>query len=506
MKALVAILIPVWLFGQCSSLPLSYCGRTDLVVATGSAPTISSSGTSTTDPDFHSRVMRVTQSGDCGITAGANYYPNQGQGWARSWNADSTKILLQNSTSSGSSHYRVFDPVAFTLGSCVEVSPAKLGKWTNFAWTTTNRIYGMKSGGTDLAYWDTASGSATVVFDLTTIPGFTAPAPYLMEGDSSDAWFCTVSNSQDTGTQAGCYNRSTTDTQVINLAAATSKQNSASAVALDNLSSAQLANCVIHEITLTKGTPWMFLTLNNCTAFPKINGANGVGLMFWQLGTNHVTYLPDYNLYSSHAGIGWNKAWINNPGSQPPCGTFVSAGWKFWFVDSIGTSGAPHYSGLPTCLTTTGFATDGHVSWENNTNDASVNAYPLIAQMTKDAAPNTTTPLEWEILAMQTSPALAALNALTYETAPTATIWRLAHTFNDPVDAQCSEMSYISANVSRDGKFVSFSSDWGGQTGSGSCTNSRRLDVFVVDAASAMAYAGSSISGKVTLGGKVVIQ
>lgn len=491
----LAAIVSAVLYAQ----PLTYNARTDLTIATGAAPTLGIAGTTTIDPDFHSRVLRVTQSASCGATAGLNYFPNDGEGWRRSWNADSTKLLLRDSQDGTEAFYITFDPDNFTLGSCVQVASGKLGKSTNFAWTTTNRIYGFNSSpGKSLAYWDTASGSSVTVFDMTTIPGFTSTSPSELTGDTNDEWFCANSGAQDVGRQIGCYNRLTTDTQVLNLATATAKQNSSAPAALDNLSSADLAGCVIHTNPLTKGaTPWVWLTLNSCSAFPVVHPSGGVGIVFWQLGTSHVTYIPDNFWASSHAGIGFG-AWINNPGSISTCGTYSQESWWLWNVANVGTSGTPRFAQINPCQSVTTL-TDNHQSWENNVNDANVNAYPMVTMSTAQTT-NSTKALEWEIDAVETGLGMANLTGGVYGTAANGKIWRLAHSYNDPIDSQCPEIAYISPNVSRDGKFVAFSSDWGGQTGSGSCTNSRRLDVFVVDAQSATAYIGSHFSGMTVSG------
>jgi hypothetical protein len=129
---------------------------------------------------------------------------------------------------------------------------------------------------------------------------------------------------------------------------------------------------------------------------------------------------------------------------------------------------------------------DAHVSWLNNKNDGNVNKYPVIVLPFPSASSDTNHNyyMEWDIDAIDTAPALKAWNASRFLTGPTATVWRIAHTFNDPWAAQCSAAAYLSPNVSQDGRYIVFHSDWKGGTGKGTCTNSRRLDMFIADATS----------------------
>jgi hypothetical protein len=485
---------------QCNALPLSYCGRTDTGSATGAAPTLGAAGTSTTDPDFGSNVIRVTQSGSCSVATGNSFTPNDGAGWKRAWNADSTKLLVE--TDNGSWYYFIFDPVALSLGSCVNVVPNKLGNYPNFAWNTTNRIFGITPTSThELGYWDTASGSATDVFDMSTIPGFTITSPYLLECDVNDAWCCMSSNTQDTGTQIGCYNAVTAHTQVLNLATATEKQDSAAPVALDNLSSSQLANCGIHTFIHDEGGTFLGASFNGCTAYPT---GQTHGFLFWQLGTNHVTYDAGILWDSDHWALGVNDVFINglDTSNPPPCSPYESRAWTMWPINNIGTgnypinAGTAHFSMLNLCLTVdhdSGQATQigNHISWLNNKSGGSADQYPVIVGAFGLTNMNGAY-LEDEIFAINPRPALTNVNASTFQTATGGVIWRLGHTFNDVFSAQCA-LNYVSPNVSRDGKFVAFASDWKGQTGIGTCTNNRREDTFIL--VTAGATAGGSLGG-----------
>jgi len=123
---------------------------------------------------------------------------------------------------------------------------------------------------------------------------------------------------------------------------------------------------------------------------------------------------------------------------------------------------------------------ESHLSWLNDASDSNSNCYPIMAFFLAQST-NTANPYDGELDMFSMATANAALTSGSYEqwasTAPT--VWRIAHTYNDPVNSQCAQAEYTDANISSDGKYIVFFSDWMGQTGKGNCTNNRRLDVFV---------------------------
>jgi len=493
MKFVFAVLLLTGLVGlsnaqtgaQCGGIPLTYCGPTNINSYSASPPTLGAAGTTTTDPDFGTKSLRVTASGYCGETAGYSYSPNGGDGWHSSWSLDDSKVLIMSE--SNNYYYQGINtstsPISLT-GTCVQVKPAKFSYSPAFSHVTANKMYGFESDEQTLASWDTVAADGVVALkNFSTIPGATwgANAARIGEGDGNDAWFCYSNNGQEVGTQAVCWNQSTGNTQVLDLVAATSKQNSSAAVALDNLTTAQLAGCGIHELTMSPDGLWENVVMNNCTAFPVTGAPAGSGDMFWQLGTNHVTYLQAG--FGTHDAMGFGGVYINGSADQPPCATY-NAGWKMWPASNPGTAGSPNYVSINPCIASTQENQDGHLSWLNNKNDAHVNAYPIIFMSNgPPGSTNLNGYLEWEIDAIQTAPALSLLKAGSFGVAANGTIWRLGHTFNAPSPNQCAQMNYVSENVSPGGKYVLYTSDYQGGTGlNGDCTNGHRNDVFILDA------------------------
>jgi hypothetical protein len=467
-------------YAQCPTIPLVYCGVTDTVAHNGSVPALGAAGTITTDPDYGSKVLRVTSGGACGekSTYSFNTSPS---GWQPIWNNDSSKVIFI--ADDGYEYYQGINTSATPIslsGGCVNITNQV--QYAGFSFLTTNLIYGLsRANSAVLASWDTVVGHAAMnIYDFSTMPGLSLASYVGVQFDRSDAWFC-VNGAQDASKQVGCYNRVTSSTQVLDLAAATTKQGSAAAEALDNLNTAQLANCTVHATGVSPAGDWLMINLgNSCTAFPGGPGS----IMFLQFGTNHVVYLPSH--YNQHSAIGWNNIFANgdHQTTPQPCSVYVNTAFDLWDITSPGTLGSEHYVQAPGCLSTLPIY-DSHMSWFNNKNDANANRYPFVTQFNYGGPVLTGAAYEWELLMVDPGPALSALNAVTYRTAPPSTVWRIAHTFNDSQANQCSSMGYVSANISRDGKYVAFSSDWFGQTGIGGCTNNRRTDVFIVDATTA---------------------
>lgn len=465
---------------QCGGIPLTYCGPTNTNSYSAAPPTLGAAGTTTTDPDFGTKSLRVTASGYCGETAGYSYAPNGGEGWYSAWSLDDSKVLIMSESNNW--YYQGVNtstsPISLT-GTCVQVKPAKFSYVAQFSKVTANKMYGFISDEATLASWDTVPANAVVnLKNFSTIPGATwgGNAARIGGWDANDAWFCYSNNGQDVGTQIVCWNQFTGNTQVLDFATATSKQNSAAPVALDNLTVAQLANCGIHEITISPDGLWEMFGVNGCTDWPVTTTALGM----WQLGTNHVTVIP---MGGSHDAMGFASVYINGAADQPPCATY-NAGWKMWLASNPGTVASPNYVSINPCIASTQENQDGHLSWLNNKNDAHVNAYPIIFMSNgPPGSTNLNGYLEWEIDAIQTAPALSLLKAGTFGVAANGTIWRLGHTFNAPSPNQCAQMNYVSENVSPDGKYVLYTSDYQGGTGlNGDCSNGHRNDVFILDA------------------------
>jgi hypothetical protein len=479
--------------------PLRYNAVTDGYAHDSPAPKLGRSGTTTTDPDFGTTVLRVTQGGSCG-GASTDQFSGADAGWKPIVSVDDTGILIGRQD--GYVFWQPINPTNMTLnGSCQTVVPTYLSyiNAIGMSRTTPNLVYGLS--GTVIKSVQMPRGITKAVHDMAAIPGFRIHSPYLLYFDAGDQLFCTSNNYQDAGTQLGCYNKSNGTTYVLNLANATVQTNSGSPVALDNLNSSLLAGCGIHEFIVSDDATWVKIEFDECN--DSANEQNGPwpnqsyvnhGEVFWQVGTNHVTY-EVYNA-GGHQAMGWGSAYINSPGTPPfdeVCGSvwgqYIQAlEFMYMFGNNLGSGAIPpsppaaNYTQLAACNPPLGQGSAGysvHQSWLNNYGDSYQNQYPIFAN-TAELTSLSGVYLMNEIFAVSTQQGYANLQAGIYRTSSNATIWRFAHTYNDPTNNQCGGIVYDTVSVSADGKYAAFTSDWMGQTGTGPCTNNRRTDLFLV--------------------------
>jgi len=112
---------------------------------------------------------------------------------------------------------------------------------------------------------------------------------------------------------------------------------------------------------------------------------------------------------------------------------------------------------------------DLHISWNDansdDSNPACLSTYRRDNPNTPGAAPKVAGPWENEILCVETD-------------RKDSKIWRFAHTYST---AQNGFWSSPRGNVSQDGRFYMFTSDWEDQLGWGRGTPSYRTDVFIVE-------------------------
>jgi hypothetical protein len=455
--------------------PTSYNAITNTNTYSGAAPTLGIAGTTTTDPDFGTKVMRVTQSGSCSAASGHSFASNEGTGWSRTINSNDTAMLLNLDNGDWYVQPVTLSSSGMSLnGSCVEVVPPLTGTEINFYATNPSLVYGLDSDGAHFDSYKWSTATKTQVFDVATIDGFTPATLFLATCDGNDSWCATSSDTQNNGTQATFYNIKTKATEVVNIANATVQIGSASPVAMDNATSSLLAGCGIHEIIPGLDGAWWTITLDRCTSTSLPHDFDN---LFWQLGTHHVTYIHDTNEVGGHEAMGVGATYTAAPGSPPGCTPYSNYWTVLWNLANLGDNPG-NWVGAFTCSSIWG-SDDNHFSWLNNYDDIDANSYPILS-LTTAATTNTGAPYEWELDMLNMASANATRKLGVYRTWPSSeTVWRIAHTYNDPVNSQCAAQGYQSPNISSDGKYISFTSDWLGGTGTGGCTNSRRTDVFV---------------------------
>lgn len=466
--------------------------NTNLNTCSGSAPTLGAAGTTTTDPDFGNKVLRVTDTSSyCSIGTPDRSYITQQGGSFRGFNSASPPSAILVGDVDGDFYVQPLSLGSMTTAAGCQIiigggSTIFGGTTPVFAATNPNLIYGIDTDGVHFDSYNWVTKAKTQLINTSTaIPGFTPIHTYLNYGDALDHWFCFSSNTQDSGTLVGCWNQNTGNTAVANLGAATTQSNSASAVAMDNLTSTNLAGCAVHEIqSVLSGIYWV-ITVDGCSTPPV---SPNFEAFHWQVGTNHVFYNEDPNAGGGEGYFGYDLTFKEIGGCSP----FVDAATAMFKEDAFGGNPS-NWAGVTPCSPQYLFNyCNAHASYLNDYNDSYVDQYPfLFFQITQSSTTSTTgcpklsgDTNEFEIIMVQDSVAYATLMVPTYRTYPsTVAEWRIAHTYNDAIDDQCPWIGYTAAQISQDGKYAAFSSDWQGGTGTGidgcSGSPSRRTDVFI---------------------------
>jgi hypothetical protein len=212
----------------------------------------------------------------------------------------------------------------------------------------------------------------------------------------------------------------------------------------------------VHNVRLSKAGTYAKVTIQNCVNNNCNSGLNQTYI--WQI--NSLTVLPisiaspEYG--GGHQAIGYNE-WINNGGTpNSPNQPFD--------IRSV-SSTVPSF--VPTLYPSGSNPMDGHWSWNNDNSGDTVPFFGTFSNGTSFAPSQA-----WndEIVAL----------------APDGSVsWRFAHTYASN-QSQSFSARYAIGNVSQDGSFYLWSTDWDGMLGntngvSAACTigTSCRADVFM---------------------------
>jgi hypothetical protein len=178
----------------------------------------------------------------------------------------------------------------------------------------------------------------------------------------------------------------------------------------------------------------------------------GRGLVFWQVGTLNVVQCQRDQHCGGHWTLGYSHL-INQPGVDDDMNIF------FRPMDDL-VAVKPLVSPLPQ-PPEWGF--DGHWSWNNNDRGDTA---PLCGSTYAEEAPvnQVTRPWDGEVVCIRTD-------------GKSSTVWRFAHTFTT---ARNGFWSTPRGNVSQDGRFFMFTSDWQNSLGMAP-DGMHRTDVFIVE-------------------------
>ncbi len=411
----------------------------------GSTPTLGVAGTGITDANFGSRISRVTDANTVAASVGAAYTMG-GSSWTLSWNADSTKFFGQGR----GGQFMLFDwnPVT-RIGTFNRNLPFNFG--AVFDPTNPNLIYGYWTGNANgntivkVDYSTTPSTITALTSGLAQVP--TIPNPSYgnsIQIGGTKLMFTCGGVSQDFNTHIIYY-------------------------PLDNPGAAQIfANYArtgyySHSAHIDKSGAHVFF-------FPSSLSGAPYQVYRWTPALDTVVAMSDTG--GGHTSFGYN-AIINADAFS----TWDSAQWIYRTCTDMATKREL----VSPVLSPQEIYLGEHTSW----NSASASSLVPVVSGTyriyngpQHVAPGPVNTTEWrpwdeELISIQTDGAAS-------------TVWRHCHhrslTYPDGTNVNGYQFEFTPRpNVSPDGNWIAFSSNWDKTLGTDTTTGMSRTDIFVVE-------------------------
>ena len=425
--------------------PQNYCARTDRRVAPyqKTAPNIGPAGSIIHDPDFESRILRVTD---------ANSDPN---GMGRSlmtpssaeqnaWNADSSRFYVE--TPGGQFVLYEFDPVSLKVR---KGGVIKAPWWAEpeFSYTRRDILYGIRRIDPAFQEYDVSNGRVTLVHKISDCaklgprdfgfdPGVSADDRRLSAvlGPEQDRNFLVYVYDR----KRGCrwYN-----TQTGEIGGQWGPKGTISSP--DRYS--------VHNIRISKSGDFVWIQ----------RGASRVGRnwLVWTVDTMNVVACS--TLCSGHHAMGYSHL-VGPSGEKHPLDLLLRPLNQLAAVTPL----VAELGAQPSVA----YWYDQHFSWNNadpeDKNPVCLSTYSVNNPDHPGAPLEALAPWQNEILCVETD-------------GEDSKVWRFAHTYST---AKNGFWSTPRGNVSQDGRFFLYTSDWQDQLGARP-RNRRgyRIDVFVVE-------------------------
>ena len=422
------------------------------------------------NPAFSStRLLRVTD-GNTAVTAADNSLQNRSfytyAGNGNAFSADDAHFVAH--MSGGAFYLFNFDPASFTA------SVAKDGNGNpivlpfgnaNFSYSDPDVIYGTDWSGFKLDQYTISTGQAKQLVDLTT--AVQPPAGTYM-GDMQVANGYLVADfggpAQDQMPYVVVYNLATGNYLLLNLAASTiyNSATKATVPAQVNIGGTLYSyagyGAGVHSIEVDHSGRYVLVTVHS--SMP------GNGFHVWDTQGNTIINA----LENAHDDLGYG---YSGGGDGNYANSFI-----LHKLDTVDLNAAVQLN-----PNANGWYFGSHFSWSNSS--AAQPLAPLFDNtLVDDGNPPGQSPWQKEIIAVCTS-------------CSAFTVWRFAdnhmeYNTSDPRDDSFWDQSR--GNVSQDGRYYLFDSNWDYGLGTDSSTSLPRHDLFIVDLASAQGGSGSSSS------------
>jgi hypothetical protein len=426
--------------GTCG--PPEYCARTDRRVEPypEKPPVIGPSGSIISDPTFGSRILRVTDSRSDPKQAGRPLFtPSSAE--QNSWNKNSTMFYV---TTSGGS-FLLYDFDAATMMARPVRSPnLGWGAEPQFSFQQANILYGMNSRATVFEQYDTSSGRTTEINDPSRCVKLEArdSGHSITVSADDNRFMTTLGPEQDKNYMVYVYDRTQGcrwyNTQTGEIGGQWGPKGTISVP----------DRFPLHNARMAKSGKFVFLG--------RGGGGIGHGWVIWEIDGMNVSVCA--RGCTGHHAQGYSHI-IGSSGMVHPMDVWLRP------LDHL-ESFTPIISGLEPAK---GFWFDSHFSWNNvDPNDSApvcFSTYRPTNPDTPGAGPLVTGPWENEIDCAETD-------------GKASRVWRFAHTYSS---ARNGFWSTPRGNVSQDGRFFMFTSDWEDQLGKTPNGDKYRTDAFIVE-------------------------
>jgi hypothetical protein len=422
--------------------PQEYCARTDRRVEPypDRPPAIGPSGSIISDPTFGSRILRVTDSRSDPRQAGRPLFtPSSAE--QNSWNKNSTMFYV--TTSGGSFLLYDFDPATMTARQA-STPNVDLGAEPQFSFRQGNILYGINRRERVFEQYDTSSKRVTEVNDPSKCvklgSGDTGNVIAVSADDSR--FMAALGPQQDRYYIVYVYDRAQGcrwyNTQTGEIGGQWGPKGTISVP----------DRFLLHNARMAKSGKFVYMT--------RSRGGIGHGWVVWEIDGMNISACSQG--CSGHHVLGYSHI-IGPSGMIHPLDVWVRP------LNRL-EAFTPVISGLEPAK---GFWYDSHFSWNNvDPNDSApvcFSTYRPTNPDTPGAALLVTGPWENEIDCAETD-------------GKASKVWRFAHTYST---ARNGFWSTPRGNVSQDGRFFMFTSDWEDQLGKTPNGDKYRTDVFVVE-------------------------
>jgi len=430
--------------------PPNYCARTDVRVEpyTKVPPKIGPAGSIVSDPNFGSRMVRVTDTKtDLGRPSESYSTPSAAE--QNSWNTDDTKFYMRGI--GGGLVLFEFNPSTMAVHPIGAPNVSWIGE-PQFSYAQPNILYGITRGRPMFQLYDVSTNRTADVHDASRCVKLKASdAGHAISTSADDQRMAMVLGpEQDIDYMVYVYDRGkgcrwyNTETGEIG-----GQWGAKGAVSIPD-------RYLIHDARINKSGRFIEISRSGAAVPGVTPPQNPAPSFIWNVETMDVAPCGPKGCKGHHA-LGHSH--LLNPSEQEhPMDLWIRP------LNQLDATSA-----LIKQLPAIQGWYDLHISWNNadanDSNPACLSTYRRDNPNTPGAPPKVIGPWENEILCVETD-------------RKDSKVWRFAHTYST---AQNGFWSSPRGNVSQDGRFYMFTSDWEDQLGRVPGKLLYRTDVFIVE-------------------------